>query len=311
MSNVVNKMKTQLVIAIAVGLAAASADAQEATPGVVARAVPPPRPAVSAPPPRVAAPQARQQPSFTGPHGLGLGSNLYRANPTFTPRQFQGTGMVPRSRDWNRPRNSAATGVTPRVATVPQPNASAGSGTRRWSPRPTPNTTATNGTTTPTTDRRNWRNPNGTTNSTNDGRNWRDRNGANNPNHMTWQDARRRYDHHHHDRDWWRRNHNTIVLVNGGYYYWDDGWWYPAWGYDPAAQYYAYDGPIYGYDGLPPDQVIANVQSALQQEGYYHGMVDGELGPMTRQAIADWQRDHGLAITTAIDYPTLASLGLS
>jgi len=29
------------------------------------------------------------------------------------------------------------------------------------------------------------------------------------------------------------------------------------------------------YNGLPPDQVTANVQAALQQQGYYHGEVDG------------------------------------
>ena len=39
--------------------------------------------------------------------------------------------------------------------------------------------------------------------------------------------------------------------------------------------YYAWDGPIYAYNRLPPDQVIANVQAALQQQGYYHGEVDG------------------------------------
>jgi len=38
--------------------------------------------------------------------------------------------------------------------------------------------------------------------------------------------------------------------------------------------------------------------------------VDGEMGPMTRAAIANYQRDTGLAITSAIDGPTLGSLGL-
>ena len=96
----------------------------------------------------------------------------------------------------------------------------------------------------------------------------------------------------------------------GGPYYWNSGYWYPAWGYDSNA-YYAYDGPIYGYNDLPPDQVIANVQSALQQQGYYHGEVDGLLGPQTRAAIADYQRDRGLYITSAVDQPTLESLGMT
>jgi hypothetical protein len=113
-----------------------------------------------------------------------------------------------------------------------------------------------------------------------------------------------------HDRDWWRHNHSRIVFVFGGPYYWNSGYWFPAWGYDPGA-YYAYDGPIYGYNNLPPDQVIANVQAALQQQGYYHGDVDGLLGPLTREAVANYQRDHGLYTTSTIDRPTLESLGMA
>jgi hypothetical protein len=113
-----------------------------------------------------------------------------------------------------------------------------------------------------------------------------------------------------HDRDWWRHNHSRIVFVFGGPYYWNSGYWFPAWGYDPGA-YYAYDGPIYAYNNLPPDQVIANVQAALQQQGYYQGEVDGLLGPLTRDAIANYQRDHGLYTTSTIDRPTLESLGMA
>jgi hypothetical protein len=113
-----------------------------------------------------------------------------------------------------------------------------------------------------------------------------------------------------HDRDWWRHNHSRIVFVFGGPYYWNSGYWFPAWGYDPGA-YYAYDGPIYAYNNLPPDQVIANVQAALQQQGYYRGEVDGLLGPLTREAVANYQRDHGLYTTSTIDRPTLESLGMA
>ena len=113
-----------------------------------------------------------------------------------------------------------------------------------------------------------------------------------------------------HERNWWNSHYNRVVFAYGGWYYWNAGWWYPAWGYAPNA-YYAYDGPIYAYNGLPPDQVIANVQSALQQQGYYQGEVDGLLGPLTGAAVADYQRDHGLYITSAIDRPTLTSLGMT
>ena len=113
-----------------------------------------------------------------------------------------------------------------------------------------------------------------------------------------------------HDRIWWRSHYNRVVFASGGWYYWNAGWWYPAWGYAPNG-YYAYDGPIYAYNGLPPDQVIANVQAALQQQGYYHGEVDGLIRPITRAALVAYQRDHGLYETAAIDRPTLTSLGMS
>jgi hypothetical protein len=65
-------------------------------------------------------------------------------------------------------------------------------------------------------------------------------------------------------------NHcDAIVLVRGGFRGWYDGWWYPAWGHDPYYSYYDYNSPIHGYDALRPNEVIANVQAALQQLGYY------------------------------------------
>jgi Putative peptidoglycan binding domain len=120
----------------------------------------------------------------------------------------------------------------------------------------------------------------------------------------------RNYSSQWHDRNWWSGHYNRVVFVYGGWYAWNAGYWIPAWGYAPNA-YYAYDGPIYGYNSLPPDQVIANVQSALQQQGYYRGEVDGLLGPLTRAAIADYQRANGLVETSAIDQPTLESLGMA
>ena len=131
---------------------------------------------------------------------------------------------------------------------------------------------------------------------------------------QNWQGQRytvfRNYTPQWHDQGWWRGHYNRVVFVYGGWYYWNAGFWFPAWGYAPNA-YYAYDGPIYGYNNLPPDQVIANVQSALQQQGYYQGEVDGLLGPQTRDAIAGYQRDHGLYETASIDQPTLESLGMA
>lgn len=131
-----------------------------------------------------------------------------------------------------------------------------------------------------------------------------------------WNDAKRHHHEHrqnrkHNDHDWWRHHCDAIVFVGGGFWGWFDGWWYPAWGYDPYYSYYDYDGPIYGYDGLQPDEVIANVQAALQQLGYYAYTVDGVLGSATEAAIANYQRDNGLPVTGAIDPLTVRSLGLS
>ena len=122
--------------------------------------------------------------------------------------------------------------------------------------------------------------------------------------------AFRNYHRQWHDRGWWRSHYNRIIFVNNGWYYWNAGYWFPAWGYAPSVTY-VYDGPIYGYNGLSPDQVTVNVQEQLARAGYYDGPIDGMLGPMTREAIAAFQADNGLAITSAIDEPTLATLGLA
>ena len=122
--------------------------------------------------------------------------------------------------------------------------------------------------------------------------------------------AFRNYSRSYHNSGWYRSNYPRISFYFGAPYYWDSGYWYPAWGYYPGYTY-GYDGPIYGYNGLAPDQVVVDVQERLQREGYYTGPIDGVLGPMTRQAITAYQSDHGLAVTSAIDQPTLATLGLS
>src|SRR6266581_29570 len=103
----------------------------------------------------------------------------------------------------------------------------------------------------------------------------------------------RSYHPERHDRRWYSSHYTRVELIGGGYYYWNNGYWYPAWGYDPSAEYYAYDGPIYvGHHAEPPDKVIADVQAVLQQMGYYTGEVDGLLGPQTREALAAYQRDN-------------------
>ena len=131
-----------------------------------------------------------------------------------------------------------------------------------------------------------------------------------NNNGDSYADAMRRYRHERHDHDWWKQHYIVIVLVGGGYYYHDSGYWYPAWGYDPNYERYDYDGPIYTYGNLLPDQVIVNVQRALKELGYYAGDLNGSLGVNTRNALAAYQQDYGLDATGVVDEATVHALGL-
>ena len=116
-----------------------------------------------------------------------------------------------------------------------------------------------------------------------------------------------------HDQTWYHsRYSNNLSLIGGGWYFWEAGYWYPAWGYDEAAAYYPYDGPIYSGPNVRPfDRVVADVQGLLQDMGFYKGEVDGLVGPLTQQAVAAYQASQGLPSTAAIDQPTLESLGLT
>jgi hypothetical protein len=54
----------------------------------------------------------------------------------------------------------------------------------------------------------------------------------------------------------------------------------------------------------------SNVQASLAQQGYYHGPIDGDIGPGTRRAIAHYEVDNGLPPNGVIDEPLLVSLKL-
>jgi hypothetical protein len=129
-------------------------------------------------------------------------------------------------------------------------------------------------------------------------------------NFVAYVEALSHYQHARHTRFWWKRHFTTFVLVGGGYYYFDSGYWFPAWGYDPNYEAYDYDGPIFTYGNLLPDQVITNVQRALQALGYYAGAITGALTPATRRAISTYQRDEGLEVNGVVDGPTVYALGL-
>jgi N-acetylmuramoyl-L-alanine amidase len=121
----------------------------------------------------------------------------------------------------------------------------------------------------------------------------------------------RSYHPERHDQGWYHQHYQRVELIAGGYYFFNNGYWYPAWGYDSGHEYYAYDAPIYvGKRSEPPDKVIADVQAALQEMGYYKGEVDGLIGPLTREALTEYQTENGMTVTAVIDEPTLDSLGM-
>jgi hypothetical protein len=114
------------------------------------------------------------------------------------------------------------------------------------------------------------------------------------------------------------------VIFDLGFYPWDYGYGY---GY-PYGAYSYYDGGYYDdgyapseysqepypaqsqYDSGNGDSSVSEVQSALAREGYYHGAIDGSLGPATRNALRRYQRNQGLDVTGRIDRPVIEALGL-
>ena len=80
----------------------------------------------------------------------------------------------------------------------------------------------------------------------------------------------------------------------------------------PQARYYAPAAPraYYGYERPCGNSMEASVQLALARAGYYRGPVDGYLGAASRQAIANYQADHGMRITGYPSRSLLYSLGL-
>jgi len=103
----------------------------------------------------------------------------------------------------------------------------------------------------------------------------------------------------------------------GGYPYYSyySGWPYDYYGYYPYSYYggypysynYSYYAPAYGYD----TSTVAAVQQRLGEIGYYHGAVDGIMGPRTRAAIAAYESSHGLGVDGMISGPLLDRLGLA
>lgn len=65
-----------------------------------------------------------------------------------------------------------------------------------------------------------------------------------------------------------------------------------------------------GYHDQSANSSVAGAQDRLTQEGFYHGQIDGVLGPETRHAIVRYQTKHGLRISGELSRETLDAMGL-
>lgn len=61
----------------------------------------------------------------------------------------------------------------------------------------------------------------------------------------------------------------------------------------------------------PSSATVSAAQRSLQQKGFYKGNIDGNMGPRTRSAIREYQKNSNLNVTGRLDAATLSSLGVS
>ncbi len=134
----------------------------------------------------------------------------------------------------------------------------------------------------------------------------------------------------HHDHFW---HGHRCRFVNGSWVIFDFGFYDPFfWGYPYGYPYaygypYGYGYPYDGYDDSDDNGVyqgrdagyrgsdsrdyngspVAVAQARLKRLGYYHGRVDGVMGPATQRAITEYQRDHGLRVTGSMNRSTVDS----
>ena len=131
---------------------------------------------------------------------------------------------------------------------------------------------------------------------------------------------------------WWHGHHcrfidGSWVIFDSGFYPWWP-YWYPDdyYGYNYYGDPYGYDSGSYDsgvYEGNEyygqngdtssdqyTDSTVVAAQEQLARQHYYHGEIDGIIGPETRRAIGQYQRDHDLRVTGYLTSDTLRALGL-
>jgi hypothetical protein len=117
------------------------------------------------------------------------------------------------------------------------------------------------------------------------------------------------WNHHRH-----YRHHSNVYFGIGLGYPYGYGYGYPYYGSYPYGYGYGYYGPrtsVYATARINDDATVAAVQRRLARGGYYHGSVDGVIGPATRIAIRTFERNNGLAVDGEIDPQLLRTMGLS
>ena len=109
------------------------------------------------------------------------------------------------------------------------------------------------------------------------------------------------------------RPHSSVYFGLGlGYPYYGYGWGYPYYGAYPYGYgYYSPSSTVYAAErGYTDDATVAAVQRRLARGGYYHGAIDGVIGPGTRSAIRGFESNNGLRVDGIIDRELLRTMGL-
>jgi hypothetical protein len=60
-----------------------------------------------------------------------------------------------------------------------------------------------------------------------------------------------------------------------------------------------------------PPGLVKEAQAQLQNQGLYHGAIDGIVGPQTRRALRAYQRKEGLRQTARLDQATIAKMNIA
>ncbi|HWB59663.1 MAG TPA: peptidoglycan-binding domain-containing protein [Chthoniobacteraceae bacterium] len=98
-------------------------------------------------------------------------------------------------------------------------------------------------------------------------------------------------------------NNHRYRWYDNGWLMIDDSFWPPD-GNDSCRP------ALFVTSGSDVDTLVYDIQSKLRRLRYYRGKIDGDNGPLTREAIEEYQRDNHLPVTGTINDRLAQSLGL-